>query len=108
MLSTMETQWLDADERAAWLRLAAGDAGIPAAASRIERASGARVDPLLAVSTSEGRIVVRLRGLLTALGPAATTLDPALVARRRNQARAHAISRKSAAGCERVGRRGAA
>jgi putative ABC transport system permease protein len=83
----------DADEaEAVLLRLAAGDAGIPAAAFRIERASGARVDPLLAVATSEGRIVVRLRGLLTALGIAiavlaalgtATTLMAAVVQRRR-------------------------
>jgi putative ABC transport system permease protein len=74
------------------LRLSAGSAGIPAAAARIESVSGARVDPLLAVATSEGRIVVRLRGLLTALGIAiavlaalgtATTLMAAVVQRRR-------------------------
>lgn len=83
----------DPDEAdALLLRLSAGRAGIPAAASRIESVSGARVDPLLAVATSEGRIVVRLRGLLTALGIAiavlaalgtATTLMAAVVQRRR-------------------------
>jgi putative ABC transport system permease protein len=74
------------------LRLAGGGARVAASAAAIERDAGARVDPLLAVSTSEGRIVVRLRGLLTAMGIAiaalaalgtATTLMAAVVQRRR-------------------------
>ncbi|HET9795224.1 MAG TPA: ABC transporter permease [Thermoanaerobaculia bacterium] len=74
------------------LRLAGSGARVAASAARIERDSGARVDPLLAVATSEGRVVVRLRGLLTAMGIAiaglaalgtATTLMAAVVQRRR-------------------------
>lgn len=74
------------------LRIAGSGRRITGSAAGIERASGARVDPLLAVSTSEGRIVVRLRGLLTAMGIAiaalaalgtATTLMAAVVQRRR-------------------------
>jgi len=74
------------------LRMAGGGARITDAAARIERATGARVDPILAVSSSEGRIVVRLRGLLAAMGIAiallaglgtATTLMAAVVQRRR-------------------------
>ena len=74
------------------LRIAGNGPRIAESAARIERAAGARVDPLLAVSTSEGRIVGRLRGLLTAMGIAiaalaalgtATTLMAAVVQRRR-------------------------
>jgi len=83
----------DRDEAdAVLLRIAGGQGGIPEAAARLERESGARVDPLLAVATSEGRIVVRLKGLLAALGIAiaglaalgtATTLLASVVQRRR-------------------------
>jgi putative ABC transport system permease protein len=74
------------------LRLAGSGARVAASATAIERDTGARVDPLLAVATSEGRIVVRLRGLLTAMAIAiaalaalgtATTLMAAVVQRRR-------------------------
>ncbi len=83
----------DPDEAdALLLRLAGSGPRVAATAASIERDSGARVDPLLAVSTSEGRVVVRLRGLLTAMGIAiaalaalgtATTLMAAVVQRRR-------------------------
>ena len=90
--------WADlprADEGSAdavLLRIAGNGPAIAGTAARLERDTGARVDPLLAVSTSEGRIVVRLRGLLTAMGFAiaalaalgtATTLMAAVVQRRR-------------------------
>jgi len=74
------------------LRLSGSGEAVARAASRLERETGARVDPLLAISTSEGRIVVRLRGILTALGIAiavlaalgtATTLMASVVARKR-------------------------
>ncbi len=83
----------DPDESdAILLRLSGSGARITEGATRLERETGARVDPLLAVSTSEGRIVVRLRWLLTAMGIAiaalaalgtATTLMAAVVQRRR-------------------------
>jgi putative ABC transport system permease protein len=74
------------------LRLAGGGARVAASAGALERDTGARVDPLLAVATSEGRIVGRLRGLLAAMAIAiaalaalgtATTLMAAVVQRRR-------------------------
>ncbi|HET7453571.1 MAG TPA: ABC transporter permease [Thermoanaerobaculia bacterium] len=74
------------------LRIAGNGPRIAEAAARLERDTGARVDPLLAVSTSEGRIVLRLRGLLVAMGIAiaalaalgtATTLMAAVAQRRR-------------------------
>jgi len=74
------------------LRLAGSGARVAASAAAIELDTGARIAPLLAVATSEGRIVVRLRGLLTAMAIAiaalaalgtATTLMAAVVQRRR-------------------------
>lgn len=83
----------DPDEAdAILLRLAGSGQRVAEAAARLERETGARVDPLLAVATSEGRVVVRLRGLLAALGfsiavlaalGTATTLMAAVVQRRR-------------------------
>jgi len=51
-----------------------GEAAVSRAASRLERALRVRVDPILAVSASEGRIVERLRGLLAAIGAAVALL----------------------------------
>lgn len=74
------------------LRLAGNGPRVAEAAARLERETGARIDPQLAVSTSEGRVVVRLRGLLAALGACiavlaglgtATTLMASVVQRRR-------------------------
>ena len=74
------------------LRLAGSGEAVANRALALERDTGARVDPLLAVATSEGRVVLRLRGLLVALGLAiallaglgtSTTLMASIVQRRR-------------------------
>lgn len=74
------------------LRLAGSGPAVAEGAARLERETGARIDPLLAVSTSEGRVVRRLRGLLAALAACiaalaglgtATTLMASVVQRRR-------------------------
>jgi putative ABC transport system permease protein len=49
------------------IRLAGQGARVREEAASLERSSGLRVDALLAVSESEGRVVSRLSGLLTAL-----------------------------------------
>jgi putative ABC transport system permease protein len=82
---------LDSAE-AVLLRLSGSGSQVAAEAAGLERDLGVRVDPLLAVSVSEGRVVVRLRGLLTALGVligllaalgTATTLMASVLQRRR-------------------------
>ncbi len=74
------------------LRLAGSGAAVATRAAALEKETGARVDPLLAVSTSEGRVLLRLRGLLVALGLSiallaalgtSTTLMASVVQRRR-------------------------
>ncbi len=74
------------------LRLAGSGPAVVENAARLERETGARIDPQLAVSTSEGRVVLRLRGLLAALAACiallaalgtATTLMASVVQRRR-------------------------
>jgi putative ABC transport system permease protein len=74
------------------LRLRGEGAEVTREAADLERRSGLRVDPLLAVSSSEGRVVARLRGLLSALAIAvavlaalgtATTLLASVAQRRR-------------------------
>ena len=95
----------DPDEAdALLLRLAGSGRRVAEAAARLESRTGARVDPQLAVSTSEGRIVVKLRGLLTALGASiavlaglgtATTLMASVVQRRREIALEKALGADS-------------
>jgi putative ABC transport system permease protein len=74
------------------LRLAGSGPQVANRAAALEIESDARVDPLLAVSTSEGRVILRLRGLLAALGVSiallaalgtSTTLMASVVQRRR-------------------------
>ena len=80
------------EAEAVLLRLAGSGGAVASRAAALEKASGARVDPLLAVSTSEGRVLLRLRGLLAALGVSiallaalgtSTTLMASVVQRRR-------------------------
>jgi putative ABC transport system permease protein len=74
------------------LRLGGEGAVVSRTAASLERRFGVRVDPILAVSASEGRVVERLRGLLAAVGTAVailaalgtgTTLLASVVQRRR-------------------------
>jgi putative ABC transport system permease protein len=74
------------------LRLKGEGSQVSREAADLEKRFGLRVDPLLAVSSSEGRVVTRLRGLLSALSIAvallaalgtATTLLASVAQRRR-------------------------